>query len=213
MNQLREKIMNRINHKLKSKEYIMKNLLKLSFALLIAAILFAGCSNEDNPLDPTDSGNGGNQVTIKTPKYMELTKIILTRFPVNKSNGDKWDYHVFPNSPTRRPDIYVELSKTGSSSHVFRSDIREDAIFETVFDNFVFTKPASSNDGSLPYSLPVNQTYKIDVWDDDGLTADDWMDNVSINAASYYNNDNATNVYKTLTSDEVTIKIEGSWIY
>ncbi|NNJ52793.1 MAG: hypothetical protein HKP17_06455 [Ignavibacteriaceae bacterium] len=191
----------------------MRNFIKLSFTMLLALLLFTGCSNEDNPLDSTDPGNGGNQVIIKTPKYMELTKIILTRFPVNKSNGDKWDYHVFPSSPTRRPDIYVDLSKSGSSSHVFRSDIREDAIFETAYDNFVFTKPVSSNDGSLPYSVPVNQTYKIDVWDDDGLTADDWMGSVSVNAAGYYNDDNATNIYKTLKSCEITIRIEGRWIY
>jgi hypothetical protein len=59
----------------------------------------------------------------------------------------------------------------------------------------------------------VNQTYVIKVWDDDGLTADDSMGSVDIKAADYYNNDNATFVFKTLTSGALTIKIEGRWIY
>lgn len=206
--------MNRINYKLKTKEYNMKNFLRLSFAMLFALILFAGCSNEDNPLDPNNPGNGGgNQTIIKTPKYMKITSIAVTRFPGTKSNGDKWDYHVFPNSPTRRPDLMVELSKSGSSSYVYRSDTKEDAILETAYDSYVFTQSASSNSGSLPYNVPINQAFTIDLMDDDGLTANDWMGSVSINASGYYNNDNATHVYKTLTSGGITIKINGRWVY
>ena len=207
--------MNRINYKLISKEYKMKNFLKLSFALLFAVILFAGCSSEDNPISPTDPGNGGENggPTIKIPKYMKITSIEVTRFPGTKSNGDKWDYHVFPNSPTRRPDLMVELSKSGSNSYVYRSDTKEDAILETAYDSYVFTQPSSSNSGSLPYNIPINQTFIIDLMDDDGLTANDWMGSVSINASGYYKNDNATHVYKTLTSSEITIKINGRWVY
>lgn len=192
----------------------MKNLIKLPVAILIAATLFTACSNEDNPLDPNDPGNGGGDpIVINTPKYLELTKIILTNFPLNKPNDDKWDYHVFSNSPTRRPDIYVKLSKSGSGPSFYRSDTREDALFESSYDNFVFTEPASSNDGSLPQDIPINQTYNIDVMDDDGLSADDWMGSVTIDPPAYYNNDNATHVYTTLTSGDITIKIEGRWIY
>ena len=192
----------------------MKKLIKLSLAVILAAILFTACSNEDNPLGPNDPGNGGGDpVVINTPQYLKLTKIILTRFPLNKANGDKWDYHVFSNSPTRRPDIYVELSKAGSGTSVYKSDTREDALFESLYDNFVFTDPASSNGGSLPHDIPMNQTYDIDVMDDDGLSANDWMGSVTIDPPAYYNNDNATHLYKTLTSGEITIKIEGRWIY
>lgn len=192
----------------------MKNLVKLSFIVIFAAVLFAGCSTKDNPLAPADPGNGGGDpIVINTPKYLKLDKIILTRFPLNKPNGDKWDYHIFSNSPTRRPDIYVELRKSGSSSHVFRSVTMEDALFESAYDNFVFTSPASSNGGSLPHDILMNQTYDIDVMDDDGLSADDWMGSVTINPSLYYKNDNATFVFQTLTSGEITIKIEGRWVY
>lgn len=191
----------------------MKNLIKFSFIMILATVLFAGCSTEDNPLAPADPGNGGGDPVINTPKHLKLTNIILTSFPLNKPNGDKWDYHVFSNSPTRRPDIYVELSKSGSSSHVFRSETIEDALLESFYDNFVFTTPASSNGGSLPHDIPMNQTYNIDVMDEDGLSADDWMGSVTIIPSGYYNNDNATFVFQTLTSGGVTIKIEGRWVY
>jgi len=191
----------------------MKNLTKLTFTILLAAILFTACSNEDNPVTPTDPGNGEGDPIINTPRYMKIQSITVTRFPGTKPNGDKWDFHIFPNSPTRRPDIYVELSKSGSSSYVYRSDTREDAILETAYDSYVFTEPAASNGGSLPYSVPMDQTYIIDLMDDDGLSADDWMGSVIINPAIHYNNDNATNFHKTLSNSEVTIKIDGRWEY
>ena len=95
----------------------------------------------------------------------------------------------------------------GTNTFAYSSDTREDAIFETAYDNFVFTKSASSNDGSLIQDVPMYQTLNTDVWDDDGLTTDDWRGIVSINTAAYYNKDNTTHVYKTHTSGEITIKL------
>ena len=191
----------------------MKNLLKLSFAIIFAAVLFTACSTEDNPLGPTDPGNGNGDPVIKTPRFMRVESITVTRFPVLKSNGDKWDYHVFTNSPTRRPDIYVELSRQGSSDFVYRSDIREDAILETASSSFTFTAPASSNSGSLPYNVPMSQTYTINLMDDDGISADDFMGNVIFTPVNYYKNDNAINFHETFSNGETTIKIDGRWIY
>ena len=188
----------------------MKNLFKLSFAIIFAAVLFTACSSEDNPIAP---GNGGGDPVIKTPRYMRVESITVTRFPLLKSNGDKWDYHVFTNSPTRRPDIYVELSRQGSSEYVYRSDIREDAILETANSSFTFTEPASSNSGSLPYNVPMTQTYTINLMDDDGISADDFMGNVIFTPVNYYANDNAINFHETFSNGETTIKIDGRWIY
>ena len=39
------------------------------------------------------------------------------------------------------------------------------------------------------------------------------MGREGINGAKYYNDDNATHVYKTVSSGEITIKIEGGWVY
>jgi hypothetical protein len=186
----------------------MKNLLKLSIAMIFASIIFVGCSSEDNPLVPNDP-----DPVINTPKYMRVESITVTRFPELKSNGDKWDFHVFTNSPTRRPDIYVELNRQGSSDFVYRSDIREDAILETANSSYFFTEPASSNSGSLPYNVPMTQTYNINLMDDDGISADDFMGNVIFTPVNYYANDNAINFHETFSNGETTIKIDGRWIY
>ncbi len=191
----------------------MKKVIKFFFIMISAAILFTACSNEDNPVVP-DPGNGGDPgPTINTPIAMRITSIAVTNFPTTKPNGDKWDYHVFSNSPTRRPDIYVELSASGSSNHVFRSNVEEDALIENAYDSYVFTQPASSDGGTFPYSVPLNKTYIIDLMDDDGLSADDWMGNVLVNPSTLYNNDNAEFFTRYLTSGDLRITIKGKWVY
>ncbi|MDH3267428.1 MAG: hypothetical protein OEM46_01100 [Ignavibacteria bacterium] len=192
----------------------MKHFLKLSFALLFAVILFAACSTEDNPIAPGDPGNGGDpDPIINTPVAMKIESISVTNFPTTKSNGDKWDYHVFPNSPTRRPDIYVELRPFGSSDHVFRSDVVEDAIIETAYDSFNFYEPGPSNGGTFPYSVSMSSTYVIDLLDDDGISADDLMGSVEVVPSIHYKNDNAVGFTKSLTSGDLRITIKGRWVY
>ncbi len=191
----------------------MKARIKSYLLMIFTIILFIGCSENNNPVDPNDTGSGDGEIEIKTPKTMSLTKIILTRFPSVKSNGEKWDYHVFSNSPTRRPDIYVELYKSGSSNYLYKSDTKEDAILETSYSSYSFNKAGSTNGKSLPQSLSYNQLYKIKIFDDDGLSSNDSMSEFSIKASSYYNDDNATHLYKTLTVGSYTLKIEGRWNY
>jgi hypothetical protein len=192
----------------------MKNLTKLAFAIIFASVLFTACSTEDNPLGPTDPGNGGpGPIVINTPRYMRVESITVTSFPATKPNGDKWDWNIFPNSPTRRPDIYVRLGESGSNLYVYRSDTREDAELLTAYDSYVFTASSSPSSGSLPYNVPMNETFNIDLMDDDGLSADDWMGAVNFTPVNYYNNDNVINFHETLSTSLVTIKIDGVWVY
>ena len=191
----------------------MRRTLKILITMAFAGILFTACTKESNPLDPNDPGTGnGDPTIIQTPKSLKITSIVLWNFPTTKPGGEKWDFHVFSNSPTRRPDVYVSLAK-GSNSPVYTSDIHEDAEFETAYDNFVFTQPQVSGNRSLPYSIPINETYTINVWDDDGLSADDLMGSVSIYPDPEYKDDNATFFFKTITNGGTTIEIKGQWVY
>jgi hypothetical protein len=191
----------------------MKKVIKFFLVMISAAVLFTACSTEDNPVIP-DPGNGDpDPIVINTPVAMKIETISVTNFPTTKPNGDKWDYHIFPNSPTRRPDIYVELLPFGSNDHVFRSDVVEDAIIETAYDSFNFYQPGPSNGGTFPYSVPMSETYVIDLLDDDGLSADDLMGSVEVIPSIHYKNDNAVGFTKYLTSGSVRITIKGRWIY
>jgi hypothetical protein len=191
----------------------MKTHINILILVFFTILLFIGCSKNSNPLDPNDPGNGNTEPEIKKPVYLKLTNIELSRFPSQKSNGDKWDYHVFPNSPTRRPDIYVELIKSGSTNILFKSDTKEDAILENAYDSYSFNKAGEKNGRSLPLSLEMDQTFKIMIYDDDGLTNNDKMTEFSFKGSNYYKNDNADFVFNTFTSGSYTLKIEGMWVY
>jgi hypothetical protein len=191
----------------------MKNLLKFAFAALFAAILLAGCAQDNNPVAPSDGGNGngnegGGDPVIKTPIYMSIENISVKGFPKNKSNGDTWDFDLF-SSTERKPDIEVILQKDGSSSPVFWSDMRRNADYKSTY---VFTNAKSSSDGSLPYSVPQSQTYRVKLIDVDLLANDD-MGYVKFSPSSIYKDDNATTFDYTATRNGVKIKIRGSWIY
>ncbi|HEX9739697.1 MAG TPA: hypothetical protein VGA29_02890, partial [Ignavibacteriaceae bacterium] len=64
----------------------------------------------------------------------------------------------------------------------------------------------------LPFDVPQSQTFKVYLVDDDIGSKDD-MGYVTINPASIYTNDNATNFDKALSRNGVKIKVKGAWIY
>lgn len=189
----------------------MKNLSKLFFAMVLAAILFTACSSESNPLDPTNPGNGGGDpdpIVINTPRYMHIESIKVTGFPKNKSNGDTWDWN--PLSPTeRKPDIEVVLQRSGNYLPAFWSDQRKNATYTSTY---VFTQPASEYDGELPHDVPYGQTWKVSLVDDD-FGGNDQMGYVTVKPSSIYKNDNATNFDKALSRNGVKIKVKGAWVY
>jgi hypothetical protein len=188
----------------------MKNLTKLVFAMIFVAVLFTACSPEDNPLGPTDPGNGDpdpDPIVIKTPRYMRIESISVTGFPENKSNGDTWDF--FPIASEKKPDIEVALQRSGNYLPVFYSDRRKNATYTSTY---VFTEPASGEDGELPFDITYSHTYKVNLMDDD-IGSKDNMGSVTVKPSSVYNDDNATNFNKTITNGSLKIKVKGAWIY
>ena len=190
----------------------MKNLIKLSFTMIFAAILFTACSNNDNPIAPGDSGNGGDPdpdpIVINTPRYMHIESISVRHFPKNKPNGDTWDWN--PLSATeRKPDLEVVLQRAGNYLPVFWSDQRRNADYTSTY---VFTQPASEYDGELPFDVPYNENWKVNLVDDD-FGGNDQMGNVSVKPYSIYGQDNATNFDKTITNGDIKVRLRGAWIY
>ena len=189
----------------------MKNLINLSFAMILAVVLFTACSNEDNPIGPTDPGNnngGGEPIVIKTPRYMHIENISVRHFPKNKPNGNTWDWDPF-SSTERKPDLEVVLQRSGNYLPAFWSDQRKNANYTSTY---VFTQPASEHDGELPYDVPYSQTWKVNLIDDD-FGGNDKMGSVTVKPSSIYNNDNATNFDKTITNGDIKVRLRGAWIY
>ena len=91
----------------------MKTLLKPLFALILAAVLFTGCSKDTNPLAPTDNGSNVTEpdpVPVKIPRFMRIEDISVKHFPKNKPNGDTWDWDPI-SAKQRKPDIHVILQR------------------------------------------------------------------------------------------------------
>lgn len=191
----------------------MKTLLKPLFVLFLAAVLFAGCSNDSNPLDPSGGDPSITEpdpqpVPIKTPRYMRIEDISVKGFPKNKPNGDSWDWNPL-SAKERKPDIHVILQRNSNYLPVFWSDERKNADYTSTY---VFTQPDSPDDGELPYAVPYSETWHVYLIDRD-FGGTDKMGSVTVKPSSAYHNDNATNFSKTITSGDLKIKVRGAWIY
>lgn len=187
----------------------MKKVLKFLMILGFAAISFNACNKADNPVEP----NNGEPTVTNPPHMLKITSIEITAFPTAKPNGEKWDYHIFSNSPTRRPDIYVELKSFGSSTFIYQSDVKEDALLENAYSYYSFSQPFSTGGLSLPYNLAYKSTYTIDLMDDDGLSADDWMGSLDITPEDLFNINSPDFVHKSITNGSTTFIINGQWVY
>lgn len=191
----------------------MKSYVNLLILILFSVLSIIGCTEGNNPLESNEPGGGSSDPEIKQPVYLSLTNIKLIRFASKKPNGDKWDYHIFSDSPTRRPDIYAELFKSGSSNILFKSDTKEDAELKTAYSSYSFNKSGEKNGINLPLKLEVTSKYTIKFYDDDGLSKNDEMTDFEIIVNDQYEKDNADFLYRTFNSGSYTVEIQGRWIY
>ena len=190
----------------------MKKGLKFLLVLVSAAILFSACSQEDNPVVP-DPGNGDpDPIVINTPTHLKIIKIAISTFPPIKPNGDKWDFNILPGADATRPDIYVKLHQFASNDILYRSNTKTNV---HTTSTYTFTEPHSSNSGSLPYNLAYGSHYVIDLMDNDGLSADDFMANLDVEPESLYPKNNETVFFRAYLDTETltTFTIYGEWIY
>ena len=190
----------------------MKKSIKFILVMFSAVILFSACSQEDNPVVP-DPGNGDpDPIVINTPTHLKITKIAISTFPPFKPNGDSWDYNILPGADATRPDIYVKLHQFASNDIIYRSNTVNNASTTSTYE---FTEPHSSNSGSLPYNLAYGSHYTIELMDNDGVSADDFMADMDVEPQLIYPKDNSTTFFRSAYDVETltTFKIWGEWVY
>ena len=121
-------------------------------------------------------------------------------------------FNILPGADATRPDLYVELRQFASSDIIYRSDTKTNA---SISNTYIFTDPSSSNGGSLPHNLAYSTHYIINLMDDDGLSADDFMSSMDITPESLYTKDNATTFSRSFFDNETltTFKLNGEWVY
>ena len=185
----------------------LKNTSMMIAAIAILMVSAIGCSQSSNPMGDDKGEVTPPPVEIKAPKALIITSIKVTGF--NSKNSDKdWDWDPF-SAAKRRPDIYVQLQRTGYLP-IYTSDSRTDAYHNK---SYTFTKPASIYDGHLPREIPYTQLWKVFLVDDD-FGGNQTIGSISFRPSSLYNNDNASSTAKTVKgSNGVKIVINGTWKY
>lgn len=176
------------------------------FWLLTAGLLLAGCSESDNPIAPEVSDEGGQEEVIRTPKYLKITKVSVSKF--GDKDGGVWDFSTTVSK--RRPDIYVQLrGGTSVTAPFYVSDVVDDA-----FSGAPYGFTGSDAGVGLPKNHSASRTLYVELMDDDGLSADDFMGKASFKPLTYYRNDNALGFDKEFSGTNSTrLRVTGTWVY
>jgi hypothetical protein len=155
----------------------MKNCIK-GLSMLLIITLFFGCSKDDSgssctPITCLNGGvsradcgcdcpqgyTGGNCGTQVTPSQILITKIKVTAFPSNRTNGNFWDETALGNFV--RPDIFPYL-KTGSTA-LLQGTAVQDAVNTSVY-TWTPTTPVVLTQSQ------ISSLYTLSLYDEDSLT-------------------------------------------
>ena len=168
------------------------------------AIVIAGCG--DDPFTPTPEENIEPPAPeIKTPIKMKINSVQILDYPAKKTNGDDWDWDPFSTGP-RRPDIYCQFGnhETNTAKNLPRPTGNVTVKFEGGYCRANLVKSG----GGI-------ERYWINMYDEDGTSADDVVDSVSLVPYYLYKRDNATTfdfVLDGIYTDR-TLRINGEWLY
>lgn len=118
-----------------------------------------GVSNDECGCDCPQGFAGDNCSIQITPSKILITKIVVTKFPNLKPNGNNWD--AFALTGWERPDIFPSISNS-QGNYLFAGNPINDS-FSYGNDNFTFTP-------STPIEITnFNNQFTVILWDDDGV--------------------------------------------
>lgn len=176
-----------------------------SYALLLAFAAAAGVSGcSKSPTAPEVTTEPAP--TINTPITATITKIVVTKFPSKKANGDNWDSSVIASA--RRPDLYVILTRENEPSDYVSTTVSD----ATSGTSYTFTSAVS---GHLPATIPYGTSRRVYVMDDDFGGDDDRVGWITVHLPHAYGQDNARNLDYTFTDsgNRLSVRVVGTWAY
>lgn len=182
----------------------LRHLLFLGLAVLLMGTV--GCSSDDdsNPVAP-----GGNtppeEEEILTPRQAVIQSIKVSRF--DKTKGEtNWDATL--NIDSRRPDVYVTL-QLGTAAPIFRSRTVDNA-----HGHYQYDMSRSSAGVGLPKTVLANSQVTFSLFDEDDITADDFIGAVGFRVLGTYKDDNAETFSWVLSgSGDTVFRVTGRWVY
>ncbi|MEM6646878.1 MAG: hypothetical protein AAF730_11555 [Bacteroidota bacterium] len=146
---------------------------------------------------------------VQTPRSFIVSAIVVTNFPMTKSNGATWDWDPFASTP-RRPDIYVQFQRSaGGGLPLYISNTRSNV----TNGRYDFTRPASANDPSIPFTAAYSTDYLLSLVDDD-FGGNETMVQAQFKFSSKYKLNNATTDVITVSGNRgFSAELRGTWVY
>lgn len=159
---------------------------------ILSSLVLAGCG--DDPVAPQAPAKEQPPPPpeIKTPTKLRVDWIYTDTWPKNKPDGAAWD--TFGGNP----DIYYQVGN-------HETDISSNHQWQVVVYAYFPTGQCRMN---------FNDTFTLNMWDADSPSADDKMASVTFSPKTFYENDNAEQLVRTVTGTRgTTFQLHGTWIY
>lgn len=177
----------------------------LLFLLLALGLTAAGCSDDSNPT-ATPGPIDEEPDEILTPVSLKITKVSVSAF--GDKNGGNWDLGLAVAD--RRPDIYMALRAGTEDAGAFYVSTQEENAFSGVRYEFV----ESAAGVGLPKTTSASRRLYVQLYDEDGASADDAMGSYSFLPLSLYEHDNAAGFYKVFFgTNDTKFAVWGEWVY
>ncbi|MFN9801926.1 MAG: C2 domain-containing protein, partial [Bacteroidota bacterium] len=170
--------------------YFMNNT-GIFFLIMLASALLVSCKGAKQTAEA-----GPTFRTRKVLRGVEITSVVITEMPRYGGNGEKWDAWA-PGA--QAPDVYIRFVQM------------ENMVMTTeTIQDYAFDKPISFTAG-LPASIKAFTTdIRLEVFDEDGLSADDNVGYFTFNLMDYKKKDQIL-----LANADGTLRLELGlrWIY
>ena len=157
----------------------------ISLFILLSVLIASGCKKDKNK-EPEKIGGcsdpdspfykAGLDFDDSSCKFAFVSEVEILSFPAT-ANGSSWDYNI----GYTKPDIYMKIKNSNQTSYVFDASANnyEDC---SAGDQITWT---AGNQFKL-----TNSTWKWEMWDADGVDADDKMGEGNFTPLSIIDTDN-----------------------
>lgn len=166
----------------------------LFFVTTILVLLFSSCKQKQSAAGGKQ--DGGFMGKKKMLVGVNITSVQVVTWPRYTRDGSAWDSYA---PLATDPDLYVKLSWTDKV--LYHSETKEDCVFGYP-QTFVASLPAAV--------VPFDQLLLLEIFDEDGLTADDNVAYLQWNVKDYEKQEVVE--LKNSTSDLV-LRLGMEWRY
>ena len=162
--------------------------------LLLTTLLITSSCKKNKSF--VESGASPGRLFRKTLVGVEITSLRIIELPRYSPNGEKWDSWALGS---KEPDVYVKMVQLDST--LFATEVIEDYLFK---EPILFTI-------GIPFTVKAFTTdIRLEVFDEDGISADDNIGYFTFNLMKYEKKEKVT---LSRPDGTLTLEIGLRWMY